>query len=77
MENVNTVLAIELMVALQALDFRAIPSSPVIDSIRLEIRKSIPTLQGDRVLYPDIEFLKSWLKTNTLHQIITEKWELL
>lgn len=71
-DNVNTVLAIELMVALQALDYRKIPSSMIIENIRKAIRKSIPTLKQDRILYDDINFLKAFLKQENVLKITSE-----
>jgi histidine ammonia-lyase len=71
-ENVNTVLAIELMVALQALDIRKIPSSQAIEKVRKEIRKTVPQLRHDRVLYDDIYFLKKLLQEQSLAHIIQD-----
>lgn len=77
MENVNTVLAIELMIALQALDQRGLASSRAIERVRAEVRKTIPTLTKDRVLYPEIEYLKSWLKSDSVVTSISGTLELL
>lgn len=65
-ENVNTVLAIELMIASQAIDIRNMDSSPVIQKVRDIIRNSIKPLNHDRILYEDINTLKNILKQNTL-----------
>ena len=54
MQNVKTVLAIELMIACQALDQRAIPSSPVLERVKALLRKKVPALAEDRVMYPDV-----------------------
>jgi len=65
-ENVNTVLAIELMIALQALDYRKIPSSPIIEIIRKELRKSVKQLKHDRLMLDDLNYIKQWLRDNKL-----------
>ncbi|MFO7660846.1 MAG: histidine ammonia-lyase [Candidatus Cloacimonadaceae bacterium] len=71
-ENVNTVLAIELMAAAQALDYRKIPSSPVIEQVKSELRKSVKQLKRDRIMYEDLNFIKSWLKSNQISVIIKD-----
>lgn len=53
-ENVRTVLAIELMIACQALDMRGILSSPVLEKVKALFRQSVPILEEDRVCYPDL-----------------------
>jgi histidine ammonia-lyase len=65
-ENVNTVLAVELMVSLQALDYRKLFSSRPIEKIRLELRKSVKPLNKDRIIIDDLNYLKQWLKTTDL-----------
>jgi histidine ammonia-lyase len=69
-ENVNTVLSTELMVALQALDYRDLPSSPVIEKIRKELRKSVKPLNRDRIMYDDLNFLKKWLRTTSINAFL-------
>jgi histidine ammonia-lyase len=69
-ENANTVLAIELIIALQALDYRAIPSSPVIEKIRQELRTKVKTLKHDRVLYDDLHKVKQWLKQSSAPELL-------
>ena len=54
--NIEKVLAIEWMTAMQALDFRKpLKSSPVIERIKTSYRKVVPFLDKDRVLYDDIQ----------------------
>lgn len=54
--NIEKVLAIEFMCAVQALDFRLpLKSSAIIESIKIEYRKVVPHLSKDRVLYDDIQ----------------------
>ena len=55
-DNVRHVLAIELMCAAQALDYRApLRSSPPIQRAHAEVRALVPTLERDRVLSGDIQ----------------------
>ncbi|WP_452221975.1 histidine ammonia-lyase [Lacinutrix salivirga] len=54
--NVNRVLAIELMNASQALEFRKpLKTSPFLESFLMEYRKHVPFATKDRVLHDDIE----------------------
>lgn len=54
MENVQNVLAIELMIACQALDLRGIVTSPALERVKALLRQTVPTLEEDRVAYPDL-----------------------
>ena len=55
-DNVRHVLAIELMCAAQALDYRApLRSSPPIQRAHAAVRSVVPTLERDRVLSGDIQ----------------------
>jgi histidine ammonia-lyase len=55
-DNVRHVLAIELMCAAQALDYRApLRSSPPIRKAHAAVRAIVPTLERDRVLSGDIQ----------------------
>jgi histidine ammonia-lyase len=55
-ENVRTCLAIELLVAAQALDLRApLRSSPKVSEAHQRIRAAVPHLDADRELHRDIE----------------------
>lgn len=67
--NVSYVLAIELLVACQALDDRDYMSSPVIEQIKQEIRKDIPTITHDRVLHTDIEKTKNFILSHRILEI--------
>jgi len=63
--NLEKILAIELMNASQALHFRKpLKTSAKLESILTAYRKEIPIVEKDRVLYPDIhnsiEFLRSF-----------------
>jgi len=55
-ENTERILAIELMNAAQALEFRRpLKSSPKIEEAVAQFRKKVPALGDDRVLYKDLE----------------------
>lgn len=66
-ENVEKVLAIELLTAAQALDFRKpLKSSPVIESLVQDFRKTVSFNESDRILHTDI--------VNSLNFISTYKF---
>ena len=61
--NVERVLAIEFMTAMQALDFRKpLKSSPLIEKIREDYRSLVPHYAKDRVMHDDmvatVEFMR-------------------
>ncbi len=62
-QNTERVLAIEFMVAMQALDFR-LPkhSSPLIEALRQRYRERVPFLTSDRILSSDMERTVFFLK---------------
>jgi histidine ammonia-lyase len=61
-ENLELVLAIELLVAFQAMEFlRPLRSSPPLEVIRRAIRRKIPPWKSDRQLSPDIEAARLFL----------------
>ncbi|MEO8721456.1 MAG: histidine ammonia-lyase [Ginsengibacter sp.] len=67
--NVEKVLAIELMTAVQALEFRRpLKSSPEIEILVKEFRKKIPSNETDRFLHDDlinsIQFMKEYHSDN-------------
>jgi histidine ammonia-lyase len=54
-ENLERLLAIEFMVAMQALSFRnPLKSSPLIETLSQNYRKTVSVLRGDRILSDDI-----------------------
>lgn len=67
LKNVQTVIAIEMMCAAQAFDFRK-PLKPGKGTKIAydEIRKVVPFLENDRVLYPDINKITELVKNNTI-----------
>ncbi len=55
-ENVQTILAIELMNAAQALEFRRpLKTSPVLESFYNSYRKHVSFVENDKVLFIEIE----------------------
>jgi histidine ammonia-lyase len=61
--NIEKVLAIEFMTAMQALDFRKpLKSSPLIEKIKNDYRKIVPFLKKDRVLYDDIQVTVDFMR---------------
>ena len=68
-ENIERLLAIEFMTAMQALDFRKpTKSSPMIEKHRTAYRKVVPFLEQDRVLSTDIHQTITFLRTINLDQ---------
>lgn len=61
--NIEKVLAIEFMTAMQALDFRKpLKSSPLIEDIKAQYRKVVPYYDKDRVLYGDIQVTVDFMR---------------
>lgn len=62
-ENVRRVLAIEMICAMQAVEYRGIENmSPLTKKLFIEGRKVVPSIIKDRVFSKDIEALAKWLK---------------
>ncbi len=61
--NIEKVLAIEFMTAMQALDFRRpLKSSPLIEKVKTAYRKIVPFYEKDRVLYDDIQITVDFMR---------------
>lgn len=61
--NIEKVLAIEFMTAMQALDFRKpLTSSPYIEDIKAAYRKIVPYYSKDRVIYNDIQVTVDFMR---------------
>lgn len=61
--NIEKVLAIEFMTAMQALDFRApLKSSPLIEKVRAHYRKIVSHYAKDRVIYDDIQVTVDFMR---------------
>ncbi|HEX6444564.1 MAG TPA: histidine ammonia-lyase [Streptosporangiales bacterium] len=63
--NVRSVLAVELLCGMQALDFRATiaPSSPAVEAVRSIIRADVPAMPVDRELAPQLRAVEALLPT--------------
>ena len=72
-ENVRHILAIELMCAAQALDFRApLRSSPPLRRAHDDVRSLIPHLERDRVLSGDIQLLATAVATGRFTTMVLQ-----
>lgn len=66
-ENTRRVLGIELFNAAQALEFRRpLKSSPVIEAMVEEYRKSVPFIENDTVMYPHINSSVEFIRTQAI-----------
>jgi len=75
-DNVAFILSIELMLAVQALDARALKSSPAIEAVRMEVRKHVTFLEKDRLLTNDINKMKELIDSQKLTDIVKSMIEL-
>jgi histidine ammonia-lyase len=65
--NTGRVLAVELLAACEALDFRRpLRSSEALEAVHARVRQSVPTHGQDRVLGPEIEALAELLRTGAI-----------
>lgn len=70
-ENSFNVLAIELMVATQALNFRRpLKTSPILEKIIQCFRKNVPFVENDTILYPLIKVSRKFLDENNPYDFI-------
>ncbi|HWB62663.1 MAG TPA: histidine ammonia-lyase [Chitinophagales bacterium] len=61
--NIEKVLAIEFMTAMQALDLRKpFKSSPLVEDIKSQYRKIVPYYDKDRVIYNDIQVTVDFMR---------------
>jgi histidine ammonia-lyase len=66
-DNVERILAIELMNAAQALEFRRpAKSSPTLEAFFSDFRKEVPYLAEDRVLYEDMQKAIDFVKNTAI-----------
>ncbi len=62
-ENLEKILSIELFTAIQALEFRRpLRSSPMLEGVVKSFRETIPFIEDDKVMYPEIEKSLSFLR---------------
>ena len=63
-ENVEKLLAIELLNAAQAIEFRRpLKSSPKIEMLLSDFRKLIPFIKDDKIMYQELEATLQFVKT--------------
>lgn len=65
-DNVSSILGIELMVATQAVELRTMKSSNMMEKVKHILRKEISSLEKDRILDKDIEAATKIVDSNTL-----------
>lgn len=54
-ENLERIIAIELLAGIQAIEFRRpLRSSEFIENVITSFRKTIPFIQNDKIMYPEI-----------------------
>lgn len=70
-KKLQYVTAIEIYVALQAMDFlKPLESSPVLGKLRDFIRKEVPFVDNDRYLYPDIAYITDRVRDCSLVDLV-------
>jgi histidine ammonia-lyase len=58
--NAQSVLAIEILCACEGIDYRRpLRTSPALEAVHALVRSEVPHLEEDRILYPDIERVRS------------------
>jgi histidine ammonia-lyase len=63
-ENVEKLLAIELLNASQAIEFRRpLKSSMIVETLLNDFRKIIPFIVDDKVMYQELEATLQFIKT--------------
>jgi histidine ammonia-lyase len=63
LENTRKVIAIELLTACQAIDFREQKKlSPITQKIYEKIRERVPFIEQDEIMYPYIELVDMLIK---------------
>jgi histidine ammonia-lyase len=67
-ERLRFLVAIELMVAAQALDLRPAPLGPPLRDIYQAVRSAVPKLDEDRAVGPDIERIATLVKAGSVGQ---------
>lgn len=68
-QNLERVLAIELLAAAQGIDFlRPLRSSPPLEAVHALIRERVPFMETDRVLYDDMEAVRALVETGAIER---------
>ena len=72
-ENVETIIAIELMCATQGIDLlRPLRSTLPLESLYKMVRNSVSKLEKDRFMKPDIEKCLNLIKTNQIWESVKD-----
>ena len=71
-QNVASVLGIELLIGCSALDQRQICSSPVLEKVKASLRENVAPLDGDRIMYPDVNKAIELVRSKRLDEICSE-----
>jgi histidine ammonia-lyase len=71
LENLRTILAIELLCAAQAVDLRKLPTGAGLRPVVAALRKRVPPLKRDRVVAKDIEAARALAADGTLLEAAT------
>jgi histidine ammonia-lyase len=69
-KNTQYVLAIELMISAQALEFAKKLPSPVISKLKTFIRTQIPKITVDTMMNPFIEQMKTWVMDESIVKLV-------
>lgn len=73
-EKLKYMVAIEYMVALQAVDFlKPLKQAPVTGKVHDALREKIPFLDEDRYIYPDIEYLYEQISNQSILEIVEKE----
>lgn len=71
-ENVASVLGIELLIACAALDQRQQASSPILEKVKAMLRECVAPMQGDRVMYPSVEQAINLVRSARIDEALRE-----
>jgi histidine ammonia-lyase len=72
-ENVERVIAIELLISASALDYRDHPTSDALQSVKALLREKVARLEEDRILYPDIDAATALVTSGAILETIGKK----
>ena len=68
-DNVYRIVAIELLISTQALEFhRPLKSSPKIEKVFSKCREQVPFLDRDRILKKDIDILEQLIRSGSFEE---------
>lgn len=73
LKNVFNIIAIELYIAIQALDFRELLPGHAVQHLKNIVRSKVQFVEDDRVLYHDMHNLFDMLKSNVIVELIEQQ----